>query len=109
MMSIARIASVALIAGISGLAASQVSAQSNREAAAAAQAKSQGQLNTKGDEQYQKNALARCQRQPAGTAREACEKRVLGEGDTTVRGSVESGGKLRSNTMQVPAQEPSKK
>ena len=74
-----------------------------RERAAAAQAKSQGQLTTKGDEQYQKNALARCQNQPEGAARDACVKRATGEGDTTVRGSVEGGGKMRSNTMEVPA------
>jgi hypothetical protein len=105
-MTIARIAWVALISGSAALAASYSIAQSsNREDAAAAQAKSQGQLNTKGEEQYQQNALARCQRQPAGTAREACEKRVLGTGDTTARGSVEGGGKLRTNTMQVPAPE----
>lgn len=109
MMTFARIASMALIAGSAALAASHTFAQANREAAAAAQAKSQGQLTTKGDEQYQKNALARCQRQPAGTAREACEKRVLGEGETTTRGSVEGGGKLRTNTMQVPAAEAPKK
>ncbi|MDM0001859.1 hypothetical protein QTI24_24840 [Variovorax sp. J22P240] len=109
MMTIARIASVAFILGSAALAASNSSAQASREAGAAAEAKRQGQLTTKGDEQYQKNALARCQRQPAGTAREACEKRVMGTGETTTRGSVEGGGKLRSNTMQVPAPEAPKK
>lgn len=110
MMTIARIASIAFLLGSAALAASNSSAQSsNSEAAAAAQAKRQGQLSTKGEEQYQQNALARCQRQPAGTAREACEKRVLDSGDTTTRGSVEGGGKLRSNTMQVPAPEAPKK
>lgn len=111
MKTFARIASVALISGSVTLAASYSFAQSpaEREAAAAAQAKRQGKLPTKGEEQYQKNALARCQRQPEGTAREACEKRVLGTGDTTTRGSVEGGGKLRTNTMQVPASEAPKK
>jgi len=108
MMAFARIASVVLLSGSAALAVTYSFAQSSpsdREAAAAAQAKRQGKLPTKGDEQYQKNALARCERQPAGTAREACEKRVLGTGDTTTRGSVEGGGKVRTNTMQVPATE----
>ncbi|MBO9513019.1 MAG: hypothetical protein J7549_02790 [Variovorax sp.] len=107
-MAFARIASVVLLTGSVALAATASFAQSSpseREAAAAAQAKRQGKLPTKGEEQYQKNALKRCERQPAGTAREACEKRVLGTGDTTTRGSVEGGGKMRTNTMQVPATE----
>lgn len=72
-----------------------------REAAAAQDAKSRGKLNSTGG--YDENALARCQSQPAGTARDACEKRVLGTGDTQVRGSVEGGGTIRRNEMQVPA------
>lgn len=113
MVILTRMASVALILGSAALFASNASAQAanqaaNREAAAAAAAQRQGQLNTQGPEQYQKNALARCQRQPEGTAREACEKRVLGSGDTTTRGSVEGGGKLRRNTMKVPAPEAAK-
>ena len=105
-----RIASMALIASSAVFVSSHSAAQpSSREAAAAAQAKAQGQLDTQGEAQYRQNALARCQRQPAGTARDACEKRVLGEGDTATRGSVESGGKLRSNTMQLPATEAPKK
>ena len=72
---------------------------------AAAQAKRQGKLPTKGDEQYLQNALKRCERQPEGTARDACVKRVTDAGDTTTRGSVEGGGKIRTNNMQVPATE----
>lgn len=70
-----------------------------REAAAAQEAKRQGLLNSPGG--YDENALKRCQRQPAGNARTACEKRVLGTGNTTVRGSVEGGGKIRRNEMPV--------
>ena len=102
-MSIARVVSIVVIAGSGMFTATQVLAQANREAAAAAQAKNQGKLSTQGEEQYRQNALARCERQPAGTAREACIKRVTEEGDTSVRGSVQGGGQIRSNTMQVPA------
>ncbi|MDM0053918.1 hypothetical protein [Variovorax sp. J22R115] len=106
MMAFARIASVVLLLSYAALGSSYSFAQtspSEREAAAAAQAKRQGKLPTKGDEQYQKNALQRCERQPEGTARDACVKRVTAAGDTTTRGSVEGGGKMRTNTMQVPA------
>lgn len=106
MMAFARTASVVVLLGCAALGASHSFAQtspSEREAAAAAQAKRQGKLPTQGDEQYQQNALKRCDRQPEGTARDACVKRVTGAGDTTTRGSVEGGGKMRTNTMQVPA------
>jgi hypothetical protein len=112
MMAFARIASVVLLASCAALGASYSFAQaspSEREAAAAAQAKRQGKLPTKGDEQYLQNALKRCERQPEGTARDACVKRVTDAGDTTTRGSVEGGGKIRTNTMQVPATEAPKK
>ncbi|MBB3178620.1 hypothetical protein [Variovorax sp. Sphag1AA] len=105
MMAFARIASVFLLSSCVALGASYSFAQtspSDREAAAAAQAKRQGKLPTQGDEQYQKNALKRCERQPEGTARDACVKRVTGAGDTTTRGSVQGGGQVRTNTMQVP-------
>src|SRR5689334_17551025 len=58
-----------------------------REKAAAAHAKSQGKLTTKGEEQYQANALKRCEAQPEGPARESCRQRVMGEGNTTTSGS----------------------
>ena len=105
MMAFARIASVVLLSGYAALGAGYSFAQtspSEREAAAAAQAKRQGKLPTQGEEQYQKNALKRCERQPEGAARDACVKRVTGAGDTTTRGSVEGGGKMRTNTMEVP-------
>ena len=107
-MAFSRIASGVLLSGCVALGASYSFAQtspSEREAAAAAQAKRQGKLPTKGDEQYLQNALKRCVRQPEGTARDACVKRVTDAGDTTTRGSVEGGGKNRTNTMQVPATE----
>ena len=107
-MAFSRIASGVLLSGCVALGASYSFAQtspSEREAAAAAQAKRQGKLPTKGDEQYLQNALKRCERQPEGTARDACVKRVTDAGDTTTRGSVEGGGKIRTNTMQVPATE----
>lgn len=111
MMSIARIVLAAMLSGSSLLVLSSAFAQAptcdancQREAAAAGRAKSQGNLNTQGPDQYQQNALRRCERQPAGTPREACEKRVLGTGETSVRGSVQSGARLQTNTLQVPAQ-----
>ena len=74
-----------------------------REAAAAKQAKQQGNLNSTGG--YEENALARCQRQPAD-ARAACEKRVRGTGNTEIRGSVQGGGKIRRTETPVPAPAP---
>lgn len=71
-----------------------------REAAAAQEAKRQGQLKSPGG--YEQNALARCQRQPE-SARAACEKRVLGTGNTTISGSVQGGGKIRRTEVPVPA------
>ncbi|MDM0002334.1 hypothetical protein QTI24_27285 [Variovorax sp. J22P240] len=71
-----------------------------REAAAAQEAKRQGQLTSTGG--YDENALARCQRQPV-EAREACVKRVQGTGNTTIRGSVLGGGKIRRTETPVPA------
>ncbi|HEY2255087.1 MAG TPA: hypothetical protein VGI11_05565 [Variovorax sp.] len=68
-----------------------------REMQAADQAKRQGQLTSSGN--YEQNRLARCQRLPAAD-QPACEKRVTGAGDTSVRGSVEGGGKIR--TTEVP-------
>lgn len=113
MITIARIASVALIVGSAVATTAPAFAQAGncddprintaacqRERAAAQQAKEQGKLTSQGG--YDENALKRCQRQPAGAAREACEKRVTGAGNTNVTGSVEGGGKLRTNEMPVP-------
>jgi hypothetical protein len=77
-----------------------------REAAAAQDAKQRGQLDSPGG--YDANALKRCNRQPEGTARDACVKRVTGAGNTNVTGSVKGGGKLRTTEMPVPAPSPSK-
>ena len=74
-----------------------------REMAAAQDAEQRGKLNSPGG--YEQNALARCKRQPT-EARAACEKRVMGTGNTTVQGSVQGGGKIRTNEM--PAAAPSK-
>lgn len=113
MKTMIRIASTLLVAGGAVMISTSAFAQAGncddpridtaackREAAAAAQAKRQGQLNSPGG--YDENALKRCQRQPAGAARDACVKRVTGQGDTTVTGTVEGGGKLRRNEMPAP-------
>ena len=76
-----------------------------REIGAARQAKQQGNLTSSGG--YDENALARCQRQPP-EAREACEQRVRGTGNTEVRGSVQGGGTIRRTETPVPAPAPSK-
>ncbi|MEJ8815177.1 hypothetical protein WKW77_29190 [Variovorax ureilyticus] len=113
MKSIYHIASRALIAGGAVMVAASAFAQATvtcedprvdrtacyREAAAAQEAKRQGRLNSPGG--YDENALKRCQRQPAGHARTACEKRVTGAGNTTMHGSVQGGGKIRRNEMPV--------
>lgn len=70
-----------------------------REAAAAQAMERQG--TPKSTANYQQNALARCQRQPAGDARTACEQRVTGAGNSSVRGSVAGGGKIRTTEMPV--------
>lgn len=114
MKSLAYIASMSLIAGSAALVGAPAAAQTNctganvntaacqREAAAARQAKGQGQLQTKGQDQYQRNALRRCERQPAGAARESCEQRVMGQGNTTTTGSVQGGGILSTNELPAP-------
>lgn len=48
----------------------------------------------------QQNALARCARQPASD-REACEARVMGDGATSLRGSVLGGGVIRQTETPV--------
>ncbi|NML47088.1 hypothetical protein HHL11_25305 [Ramlibacter sp. G-1-2-2] len=117
MKSLAYIASLALLAGstfyigVPRAAAQDCSdprvntAACQRERGAATQAKSQGKLATKGEDQYQANALKRCERQPEGAARESCHQRVMGTGNTTVSGSVKGGGELRTNEITVPAGE----
>ena len=60
-----------------------------------------GGLTTYAAEQYQQNALRRCEVNE-GVDRAACEARMRGEG--RVEGSVESGGILRESEVLVPAQ-----
>ena len=107
-----RLMSAVLIAGSSLFASSAFAQAPNcedprvdraacyREAAAAQEMKRRGLPESRGN--YAENALKRCLRHPEGKARQACEKRVLGKGNTTTRGSVKGGGKIRRNEMPVP-------
>lgn len=67
-----------------------------KEAAAALAESRRGGL-TSGD--FQQNALARCNAQPA-SEREAC--RALARGEGVSRGSVEQGGVIRERRVRVP-------
>ncbi|MET0542084.1 MAG: hypothetical protein ABWZ88_10040 [Variovorax sp.] len=69
-----------------------------REAGAARQAAAQGQLTSAPD--YTRNALARCESQPAAD-RSACEARVLGVGNTDIQGSVLGGGLIRETVTPL--------
>jgi hypothetical protein len=70
------------------------------EAAAARQAERQGQLGrTQSANQYEHNALARCQVFKADSDRHSCEQRMR---HGHVSGSVEGGGMLMEYTEQVP-------
>lgn len=121
MKTLAYIASVTLVAGSAALVGiPHASAQDcsdprinteacKRERAAAAQAKSQGELRTKGADQYQENALRRCDNQPEGPARESCRQRVMGSGNTSISGSVEGGGKVHRNEMPITSPDAEKK
>ncbi len=59
-----------------------------------------GQLNNASD-QYQKNALRRCESH-TGDDRLACEARILGQGDIT--GGAQAGGILRKSVIVTPLQ-----
>ncbi|MDM0045321.1 hypothetical protein QTH91_12570 [Variovorax dokdonensis] len=72
-----------------------------REAGAAAQASSRGNLTHASPDVYRQNALARCSAQPPAD-KLACEQRVLGTGDTTIEGSVMGGGAIRETVTTVP-------
>jgi hypothetical protein len=122
MRALATIAAVTLLAGSAAfIGVPRAFAQANcedprvnteackRERAAAAQAKSQGELRTKGQDQYQENALRRCDNQPEGPARESCRQRVMGQGNTTMSGSVEGGGRVKRNEMPVTPPDAAKK
>jgi len=69
-----------------------------KEANAALAASKRGKLADNGA-QYEKNAALRCQSLQS-TDREACERRMHGEG--TVSGSVAGGGILREIVVQTP-------
>ncbi|QDD63004.1 hypothetical protein EJD96_02035 [Herbaspirillum seropedicae] len=71
-----------------------------REAGAARQAASRGNLTDPGAAQLKENAMKRCEGLPQSD-RIDCEKRVNGEG--RVEGSVSEGGILRETVTIVPA------
>ena len=72
-----------------------------KEAAAAQAEARRGRLgNGRDPAEYQRNALARCDLQPAAE-RDACRAMVRGEG--TTRGSVEQGGVVRELVTREPA------
>ncbi len=73
-----------------------------REAGAAQQASRRGDLAHADASVYEKNALARCNAQPAGE-RADCEKRIRGTGNTEIDGSVMGGGAIRETTTVIPA------
>ena len=75
-----------------------------KEAAAARRA-GQGSQLTQGD--YQRNAEARCARQPEGL-RASCLARVHGQGNTSTTGSVLGGGTISEHVevTQQPASAP---
>lgn len=78
----------------------QSPATCGREAGSALAGARKGHLVNAPD-QYQQNALQRCQ-DHAGDDRQACEARILGEGDVS-RGT-QAGGLLRESVTVTPAQ-----
>ena len=74
-----------------------------REAGAAQAAARHGAL-TAAPDQYQQNALQRCQAQPTAERAE-CEARITGAGASSSQGSVMGGGVLRETVtpIAVPA------
>jgi hypothetical protein len=71
------------------------------EAVSARDAARKGLLTTETPEELVESAKRRCQVQPAGPDRVACERMAQGEG--TVSGSVAAGGEMRELTTVVPA------
>ena len=71
------------------------------EAGNALAAARRGSLSAAAPDQYQQNALQRCDAHQ-GDDRIACVARILGEGD--VKSGVEAGGVLRKSIMVKPAQ-----
>lgn len=78
-----------------------------REAVAARDAARKGLLTTETPQALRDNAVQRCQAQPDGAERAACERMVQGGG--TVSGSVGAGGELREITTVVPPKSQMKK
>jgi curli biogenesis system outer membrane secretion channel CsgG len=72
-----------------------------REAGAALQAAKQDKLGNGGATNYQDNQRSRCMALPAKD-RDDCLMQMSGQ-NTTVQGSVKSGGVLRETTITVPA------
>ncbi len=70
------------------------------EAVSARDAARKGLLTTEAPQVLNDNAQQRCQAQPAGADRVACERMAQGEG--TVSGSVAAGGELHELTTIVP-------
>lgn len=64
-----------------------------REAAAARAEQRRGTLAAGDEATWERNALRRCERHPAGDEREACERMARGEG--TQQGSVAEGGVIK--------------
>jgi len=64
-----------------------------KEAGAAFQDAKNGRLYDVDRSDYQRNALLRCQQQVQAADKEACERRMSGEGE--ISGSVAAGGILR--------------
>ncbi len=74
---------------------------SSREAAAARQEERAGRLgNNQGENQYQRNALARCEVFKTELDKQACIGRMT---NGQVSGAVQEGGALREYVQQVPA------
>jgi hypothetical protein len=71
-----------------------------REAGSALAEAKRGQLNDAPD-QYQTNALRRCETH-TGDDRQACEARILGQGDIT--SGTQAGGVLRKSITVTPGQ-----
>jgi len=112
--SLAGLVTIASLAGLSSIAraddpgqnvcdgVAQDKAACMREKGAAREQARAGNLPSGDPATLRRNAMARCAAQPASD-RAACEARVTGAGDTTTRGSVSGGGKIRTTVTPVPA------
>jgi hypothetical protein len=78
-----------------------------REAVSARDAARKGLLTTETPQALRDNQLKRCQAQPEGADRAACERMAQGEG--SVSGSVAAGGELHELTTVVPPKRPMKR